>query len=103
MLIHSFSGPVVGVMKVKNDEEALELMNDSPYGLTASVWTNDKAAFDKLLPDIEAGTVFMNRCDYLDPALAWTGVKESGRGVSLSAIGYDQVTRAKSVHTKIVG
>ncbi|KAK9893300.1 succinate semialdehyde dehydrogenase [Cystobasidium minutum MCA 4210] len=96
-------GPVVGVMKVKNDEEALELMNDSPYGLTASVWTNDKAAFDKLLPDIEAGTVFMNRCDYLDPALAWTGVKESGRGVSLSAIGYDQVTRAKSVHTKIVG
>lgn len=63
------SGPVVGVMKVKSDEEALELMNDSPYGLTASIWTKDEAAFQRLLPDVEAGTVFMNRCDYLHPAL----------------------------------
>ena len=96
------SGPVVGVMKVRSDEEALSLMNDSPYGLTASIWTNDQAAFDRLMPDVEAGTVFMNRADYLDPALGWTGVKESGRGVSLSAYGYDQLTRAKSVHTKTV-
>lgn len=95
-------GPVVGVMKVSSDAEAVKLMNDSPYGLTASVWTKDASAFEKLLPDIEAGTVFMNRCDYLDPALAWTGVKESGRGISLSAFGYDQLTRVKSVHTKIV-
>ena len=94
------SGPVVGVMKVSGDEEALKLMNDSKYGLTASVWTNDSDAFERLMPEIEAGTVFMNRCDYLDPALAWTGVKESGRGVSLSAFGYDQLTRAKSVHVK---
>lgn len=96
------SGPLVGVMKVKGDEEALGLMNDSPYGLTASIWTNDKEAFERLLPEVESGTVFMNRCDYLDPALAWTGVKESGRGVSLSAFGYDQLTRAKSVHVKVV-
>lgn len=96
------SGPVVGVMKVKSDSEALSLMNDSPYGLTASIWTNDKSAFEELLPEVEAGTVFMNRCDYLDPALAWTGVKESGRGISLSSFGFDQVTRAKSVHVKVV-
>ena len=96
------SGPVVGVMKVKGDEEALRLMNDSPYGLTASIWTNDQEAFERMMPDVEAGTVFMNRCDYLDPSLAWTGVKESGRGVSLSSFGYDQLTRPKSVHTKII-
>lgn len=89
-------------MKVKSDEEALQLMNDSPYGLTASIWTKDQAAFDRLVPEVEAGTVFMNRCDYLHPALAWTGVKESGRGVSLSAFGYDQLTRAKSIHVKIL-
>ena len=89
-------------MKVKSDEEALKLMNDSSYGLTASIWTNDLEAFERLMPDVEAGTVFMNRCDTLDPSLAWTGVKESGRGISLSTYGYDQVTRAKSVHTKII-
>ncbi|KAF9016158.1 NAD-aldehyde dehydrogenase [Hymenopellis radicata] len=83
------------------------LMNDSPYGLTASVWTNAAAnsdseeAFLKFVDEIEAGTVFLNRCDFLDPALAWTGVKDSGRGVSLSKFGYDQLTRAKSVHMKI--
>jgi len=82
-------------------------MNDSPYGLTASVWTNAETnpesqdAFLKLVDELHTGTVFLNRCDYLDPALAWTGVKNSGRGVSLSKFGYDQLTRAKSVHMKI--
>jgi len=79
-------------------------MNDSPYGLTASVWTNateSQAVFLQLADGLETGTVFLNRCDYLDPALAWTGVKDSGRGVSLSKFGYDQLTRAKSVHMKI--
>ncbi|KAI0687822.1 succinate semialdehyde dehydrogenase [Cytidiella melzeri] len=100
-------GPVVGVMKVSSDDEALKLMNDSPYGLTASVWTNaekneaSERAFAKFVDELETGTVFLNRCDYLDPALAWTGVKNSGRGVSLSKFGYDQLTRAKSVHMKI--
>ncbi|KZS95332.1 succinate semialdehyde dehydrogenase [Sistotremastrum niveocremeum HHB9708] len=91
-------GPVVGIQKVSSDEEALKLMNDSPYGLTASIWS--KSAPDSLVENLEFGTVFLNRCDYLDPALAWTGVKDSGRGISLSKFGYDQLTRAKSVHLK---
>ncbi|KAJ8073530.1 hypothetical protein PM082_011806 [Marasmius tenuissimus] len=100
-------GPVVGIQKVSSDEEAIKLMNDSPYGLTASVWTNAEAnsdsqeAFLKFVDELETGTVFLNRCDYLDPALSWTGVKNSGRGVSLSKFGYDQLTRPKSVHMKI--
>jgi len=94
-------GPVVGVQKIKSDAEALALINDSKYGLTCSIWTRDEATFALLVPDIEAGTVFMNRCDYLDPALCWTGRKESGRGVSLSKFGYDQLTRPKSVHIRI--
>ncbi|EKM75670.1 hypothetical protein AGABI1DRAFT_116267 [Agaricus bisporus var. burnettii JB137-S8] len=100
-------GPVVGIQKVSSDEEAIKLMNDSPYGLTASVWTNAEAnpeseqAFLRIVDELETGTVFLNRCDYLDPALAWTGVKDSGRGVSLSKFGYDQLTRAKSVNMKI--
>jgi acyl-CoA reductase-like NAD-dependent aldehyde dehydrogenase len=106
MIIESF-GPVVGIQKVSSDEEALRLMNDSPYGLTASIWTNaeksteSQDAFLKLVDELETGTVFLNRCDYLDPALAWTGVKNSGRGVSLSKFGYDQLTRAKSVNMKV--
>ena len=82
-------------------------MNDSPYGLTASVWTNaqnnreSEEAFLHMVDELHTGTVFLNRCDYLDPALAWTGVKDSGRGVTLSKFGYDQLTRAKSVHMKI--
>ncbi|KAI0791352.1 Aldehyde/histidinol dehydrogenase [Abortiporus biennis] len=100
-------GPIVGIQKVSSDEEALKLMNDSPYGLTSSVWTNAESnpeseeAFLKFVDELQFGTVFLNRCDYLDPALAWTGVKNSGRGISLSKFGYDQLTRAKSVHMKI--
>ena len=100
-------GPIVGIQRVNSDEEAITLMNDSPYGLTASVWTDaanrkeSEKAFLEIVDKLETGTVFLNRCDVLDPALAWTGVKNSGRGVSLSKFGYDQLTRAKSVHMKI--
>jgi acyl-CoA reductase-like NAD-dependent aldehyde dehydrogenase len=93
-------GPVVGIMRVGSDEEALGLMNDSPYGLSASIWTTDERAAIALGDRIETGTVFMNRCDYLDPALAWTGVKETGRGVTLSRIGYEHLTRPKSFHLR---
>jgi acyl-CoA reductase-like NAD-dependent aldehyde dehydrogenase len=91
-------GPVVGIMPVEDDEQAVTLMNDSRYGLTGSVWTRDLAAAERLASRIEAGTVFMNRCDYIDPALAWTGVKDSGRGASLGRYGFDAVTRPRSYH-----
>ncbi|MFQ5936504.1 MAG: aldehyde dehydrogenase family protein, partial [Acidiferrobacterales bacterium] len=80
-------GPVVGIMKVHSDDEAIALMNDSPYGLTASIWTQDEAAAIAIGEQVDTGTWFMNRCDYLDPALAWVGVKDSGRGCTLSSIG----------------
>jgi len=99
MMDESF-GPVVGIMKVKSDEEAIRLMNDSPYGLTAGIWTSDVEAAERIGDQIETGTVFMNRCDYLDPALAWTGVKDTGRGASLSPIGYEMLTRPKSYHLR---
>jgi acyl-CoA reductase-like NAD-dependent aldehyde dehydrogenase len=95
-------GPVVGIMKVRDDAEALALMNDSPYGLTASIWTQDYDVAAALGAQIETGTVFMNRADYLDPALCWTGCKDTGRGGSLSYLGYHAVTRPKSYHLKKV-
>ncbi|MBC2837023.1 aldehyde dehydrogenase family protein [Paragemmobacter straminiformis] len=95
-------GPVVGIMKVKDDEEAIRLMNDSPYGLTASIWTNDYDTAAAIGARIETGTVFMNRADYLDPALCWTGCKDTGRGGSLSYLGFHSVTRPKSYHLKKV-
>jgi acyl-CoA reductase-like NAD-dependent aldehyde dehydrogenase len=96
-------GPVVGIMKVRSDDDAIALMNDSPYGLTASVWTQDIEHAATLGDRIETGTVFMNRCDYLDPALVWTGVKETGKGASLSIYGIQAMTRPKSYHLKILG
>ncbi|MBT1158672.1 aldehyde dehydrogenase family protein [Aminobacter anthyllidis] len=93
-------GPVVGIMKVRNDEEAIALMNDSPYGLTASIWTADTEHAISVGDRVETGTVFMNRCDYLDPALVWTGVKDTGKGAALSQIGYDNLTRPKSYHLR---
>jgi acyl-CoA reductase-like NAD-dependent aldehyde dehydrogenase len=93
-------GPVVGIMKVQSDEEAIMLMNDSQFGLTASVWTADTEAALQIGDAIETGTVFMNRCDYLDPELAWTGVKDSGRGCTLSKLGYEHMTRPKSYHLR---
>ncbi len=95
-------GPVVGIMKVSSDAEAVRLMNDSAYGLTASVWTSDPVAAESIGAEIETGTVFMNRCDYLDPALAWSGVKDTGRGAGLSRIGYEMLTRPKSFHLREV-
>jgi acyl-CoA reductase-like NAD-dependent aldehyde dehydrogenase len=94
-------GPAVGIMKVGSDEEAIRLMNDSDFGLTAAVWTRDAEAAEAIGDRLETGTVFMNRCDYLDPALAWTGVKQSGRGVTLSALGYEHLTRPKSFHLRL--
>ena len=95
-------GPVVGVMPVESDEDAIRLMNDSPYGLAASIWTEDVDAAERIGAQIETGTVYMNRCDYLDPALAWTGVKETGHGITLSALGYSTLTRVKSYHLREV-
>lgn len=93
-------GPVVGIMKVENDTNAIRLMNDSNLGLTASLWTNDIERAESVGNQIDTGTVFMNRCDYLDPALCWTGCKDTGRGGGLSEIGYHNLTRPKSYHLK---
>ena len=95
-------GPVVGIMKVADDAEAVTLMNDSPYGLTASIWTEDLDAAARLGAQVETGTVFANRCDYLDPALVWTGVKDTGKGGALSEIGYANLSQPKSFHLKRV-
>ena len=93
-------GPVAGIMRVRSDAEAVALMNDSAYGLTAAIWTADEAAGLAIGDQVNTGTWFMNRCDYLDPALAWVGVKESGRGCTLSEIGYEHLTRPKSFHLR---
>ena len=93
-------GPVVGIMPVSGDEEAVRLMNDSRYGLTASIWTSDLDRATALGDSVEVGTWFMNRCDYLDPELAWVGIKDSGRGCSLSSLGFAQLTRPKSFHLR---
>lgn len=94
-------GPVVGIAKVSSDDEAIHLMNDSPYGLTASIWTADAARAARVGAEVETGTFFMNRCDYADPALPWTGVKDTGRGCSLSRYGFLQLTRRKSMHLRV--
>ena len=94
-------GPVAGVARVRSDAEAVALMNDSAFGLTAAVWTRDAAAAEQLGSQLETGTFFMNRCDYLDPALAWVGVKDSGRGCTLSVVGYEHLTRPKSFHLRV--
>jgi acyl-CoA reductase-like NAD-dependent aldehyde dehydrogenase len=96
-------GPVLGIQPVDDDAEAVVRMNDSDFGLTASVWTRDREAALLIGTQLETGTFFMNRCDVLDPDLAWTGVKDSGRGCTLSAIGYESLTRPKSFHLRVGG
>jgi len=92
--------PIVGIMSVSGDEEAVALMNDSAFGLTASVWTHDAEAALRIGQRVATGTFFMNRCDYLDPALAWVGIKDSGRGCALSEEAYAHLTRPKSFHLR---
>ncbi len=94
-------GPVLPIVPVTSDEEAVRMMNASRYGLTAAIFTPDLDAAERIGSEIEAGTIFLNRCDYLDPALAWTGVRDSGRGITLSVLGYHQLTRVKSFHLKL--
>ena len=93
-------GPLVGVMPVADDDEAIHLMNDSRYGLSASIWTSDVEAGQRLAGAVEAGTVFVNRADFLDPALAWVGIKDSGKGCTLSRLGYHHLTRPKSYYAR---
>ena len=95
-------GPVAPVMPVALDEVAIMLMNDSHYGLTAAIWTSDAEAAIRIGDRVETGTWFMNRCDYLDPALAWTGVKDSGRGCALSVLGFAQFSWPKSFHLRTI-
>jgi acyl-CoA reductase-like NAD-dependent aldehyde dehydrogenase len=95
-------GPIVGIMPVANDEEALTLMNDSAYGLTASIWSQDAERAARLGRQIETGTVFLNRADYVDPAVCWTGCKDTGRGGAMSVLGYRAVTRPRSYHFRKV-
>ena len=94
-------GPAVGIVRVSSDAEALRLMNESDFGLTAAVFSRDTAAAEALGDRLDTGTVFLNRCDYLDPALAWSGVKHSGRGCTLSSVGFEQLTRPQSFHFRI--
>ncbi len=100
MLDETF-GPIIGIMAVNSDDQAIKLMNDSPFGLTASVWTKDAEKAIEIGNQIETGTFFQNRCDVLDPALPWVGVKDSGKGYTLSALGLQQLTRPKSFNFKI--
>lgn len=93
-------GPIVGIMKVRDDEEAIQLMNDSPYGLTASIWTRDTDRAAAIGDRVETGLVFMNRCDYVDPGLVWTGVKDTGKGGAMGLVGYDNLTRPKGFHLR---
>jgi acyl-CoA reductase-like NAD-dependent aldehyde dehydrogenase len=93
-------GPVIGLTPVSGDDEAIRFMNDSPYGLTASIWTSDVERAIRVGEKIETGTFYMNRCDFLDPALPWCGVKDTGRGASLSHYGFHHLTRLKSMHLR---
>ena len=91
-------GPLVPVARVRDDDEAVRMMNDTRFGLTASVWTTDPDRAERIAARVNAGTIYQNRCDYLDPALPWTGWGESGKGSTLSRYGFHQLTRRKSIH-----
>ena len=91
-------GPIVPVLRVEGDDEALGHMNDSRFGLTASIWTSDQERAERFARSLDAGTIYQNRCDFLDPALPWTGYGDSGKGSTLSRYGYFHLTRRKSIH-----
>ena len=93
-------GPIIGIMPVDDDAEAVRLMNDTRFGLAASVWTADHVTGGRLVREVRAGTVFVNRCDYVDPSLPWTGFGDTGKGISLSALAYDHLTRPRGVHVR---
>jgi acyl-CoA reductase-like NAD-dependent aldehyde dehydrogenase len=93
-------GPILPVMSVSGLEEAIQMNNDSVYGLTAAIFTKDISVAKEFARQANVGTVFMNRCDYLDPALPWTGVKDSGVGSALSKYGFYGLTRRKGLHFK---
>ena len=93
-------GPIIGIMPVDDDEQAVQLMNDTVFGLTASIWTADHVAGDALVRRVRAGTVYVNRCDYVDPSLPWTGFGDTGKGISLSSLAYDHLTRPRGVHVR---
>jgi len=93
-------GPVIGIMPVDSEDEGIRLMNDSPYGLTASIWTENAERGESLAARTAAGTVYVNRCDYLDPELAWVGIKDSGHGCTLSRLGFHYLTRPKSFYVR---
>jgi acyl-CoA reductase-like NAD-dependent aldehyde dehydrogenase len=94
-------GPLLPIMPVDSEEEALRLMNDSDLGLTASIWTTDRDRAARLARQLEVGTVYMNQCDTLDPALPWTGVKDTGKGVTLSTLGFDYLTRPRAINFRL--
>jgi acyl-CoA reductase-like NAD-dependent aldehyde dehydrogenase len=91
-------GPILPVAPVADDDEALRCMDQTRFGLTASVWTRDVERAERFARGLQAGTVFQNRCDYLDPALPWTGMRDSGRGSTLSRYGFLHLTRRRSIH-----
>jgi acyl-CoA reductase-like NAD-dependent aldehyde dehydrogenase len=100
MRVESF-GPILPVVRVGSDDEALAQMNDSDLGLTAAIYTSDRERALRMAKRLETGTVFVNQCDTLDPALPWTGVKDSGKGSTLSALGYLHLTRPKGLNFKL--
>ena len=100
VMVEETFGPVIPVAKVSSDEQAIKLMNESEYGLTASVWTKDIARGSEIIEELDAGTVFVNRCDYPNPDLAWTGWKKSGLGCTLGPKGFDFFVKLKSFHIK---
>ena len=93
-------GPVLTILSVRDDDEAIEWINDSDFGLTSAIFSQDLERANALAMRCETGTVFVNRCDYLDPYLSWTGYKQSGRGATLSVVGYEQLTKPHSIHIK---
>lgn len=95
-------GPIVGVEKVKSDEEAITKINDSNYGLTSAVFTSSRDRAMRVCAQLNTGTVYMNRCDALDPYLPWTGLRDSGKGASLSKYGFRALTKLKSVRSKFI-